>query len=213
VLNNYRSTGKSLGEVRKVLDAFSVVRTPETTSLDPHPISRANWDTLYKSQAEQPEGKAMLLVALNLCMYPIDLARLQWSELDLDRGTYSANRGKTRVAKVACLWPEATKALQALARSAEDNHVFHKANGQPHTDTTIRKWFYDLRDDLKLDKAVQLADLRDGAFTEAVQGQGVQFNHAQILAGHRSGMADHYVRRNPKMVAEACEAVRKAYLA
>jgi hypothetical protein len=58
---------------------------------------------------------------------------------------------------------------------------------------------------------VQFADIRDGSFTEAVAGEGVDFRHAQVLAGHRSGIADAYVRRNPKMVAKTCAAVEQAY--
>ena len=59
VLNNYRTTGKALDEIRKALDSFAVIRTPDTTSLDPHPISRKEWDTLYTSQADSPEGKTI----------------------------------------------------------------------------------------------------------------------------------------------------------
>jgi integrase len=170
---------------------------------------------LYTAVKDQPEAKAMLLVALNFCFYPIDLARLQWSEIDMDRGTFSAKRGKTKVARVAVIWPETLEVLKQLKRSEADDCAFHTVTGRPHNDNTTRKWFYDLRDGLKdMPKTVQMADLRDGAYTEAVQGEGVEFVHAQILAGHRApGMSDMYVRRNPKMVAKACDAVRRAYLA
>lgn len=213
VLNYYRTTGKHLEDVRKALDCFAVLQTPECTNVDPHPISRANWDTLYTAVKDQHEAKAMLLVCLNFAFYPIDLARLQWSEMDMERGTFSAKRGKTKVARVAVIWPETLEALKQLKRSEEDDYVFHTVTGRPHNDNTIRKWFYDLRDTLKMPTTVQMADIRDGAYTEAVQGEGVEFVHAQILAGHRAaGMADMYVRRNPRMVAKACEAVRQAYI-
>jgi len=33
----------------------------------------------------------------------------------------------------------------------------------------------------------------------------------RLLGGHRSGIQDHYVQRNPKMVAPACDAVYAHY--
>lgn len=61
--------------------------------------------------------------------------------------------------------------MKGVSRSADDAYVFHKENGQPHTDTTIRKWFYDLREAAGVAKEVQFADIRDGSFTEAVAGR------------------------------------------
>lgn len=52
--------------------------------------------------------------------------------------------------------------------------------------------------------------LRDGAYTAACEA-GVDINVTRILAGHSSGMADHYVQRRPAIVRPACEAVEKHY--
>lgn len=35
--------------------------------------------------------------------------------------------------------------------------------------------------------------------------------HVKLLAGHPVGMADHYVKRNPKMVATCCAAIEQHY--
>jgi integrase len=209
ILNHFRTTGRAIDDVRHALDCCAVLKAPETTSLDPHPISPEDFRTLL-TKAEGEEG-AMLLVALNAAFYAVDIARLKWSDLDLERGVYHARRGKTKVARAAVLWKQTITSLQALQRSDDDEYVFHKANGQPHTDTTIRKLFWALRERAGVAKAVQLADLRDGAFTAAASGEGVEFRHAQVLAGHRSGISDAYVRRSPMMVAKACEAVGRAY--
>ena len=56
-----------------------------------------------------------------------------------------------------------------------------------------------------------MSDIRDGAYTAAVQKKGVQFEHARILAGHRTGMSDHYIKRDPEMVADACRAIEERY--
>jgi hypothetical protein len=126
---------------------------------------------------------------------------------------YHAKRGKTKVARCGVLWQRTIDALKQLPKGEYDDCVFHKADGRQHTDTTVRKWFFDLRIAAKVDEDVQFADIRDGSYTEAVQGKGVEFQHARVLAGHRSGIADAYVLRNPRMVTEACAAVEMAYFA
>lgn len=209
VLNHFRTTGRAIDDVRHALDCCAVLKAPETTSLDPHPIGRDDFASLLT--AAEGDEKTMLLVGLNLCFYPIDIARLKWADIDLARGVYHAKRGKTKVARCGVLWPRTIEALKKLPRSDTDDYVFHKDNGHPHTDTTVRKWFWDLRERAKVAKEVQFADIRDGSFTEAVAGEGVEFQHAQVLAGHRSGIADNYVLRNPRMVAKACAAVEQAY--
>jgi integrase len=209
VLNHFRSTGRALPDVRHALDCCAVLKAPEATSLDPHPIAREDFHALLEKA--EGEGKAMLLIGLNACFYPVDLARLKWADIDLGRGVYHAKRGKTRVARCAVLWSRTVEAMKTLEKSEDDDFVFHKVNGQPHTDTTIRKWFWDIRKAAGVAKEVQFADIRDGAFTEAVAGDGVEFQHAQVLAGHRSGISDAYVRRAPRMVAKACGAVEAAY--
>lgn len=211
VLNHFRTTGVGVDDVRHALDCCAVLKAPDSTSLDPHPIARADFAALLEKA--EGEGKAMLLVALNLCFYPVDVARLRWADIDLERDTYHAKRGKTKVARAGVLWVRTVEALRTVDRVDDCDHVFHKSNAQPHTDTTVRKWFWRLREAAKVEKAVQFADIRDGAFTEAAAGDGVEFQHARVLAGHRSGIADAYVRRNPKMVAKACEAVERAYFA
>lgn len=36
---------------------------------------------------------------------------------------------------------------------------------------------------------------------------------AKLLAGHKVGMPDHYVRRNPKMVENCCRAIERHFFA
>jgi hypothetical protein len=56
------------------------------------------------------------------------------------------------------------------------------------------------------------SQLRDGAFSAAVEAN-VSEVLCNILVGHSNGMADHYVRANPRMVAPACAAVAAHYMA
>ena len=57
---------------------------------------------------------------------------------------------------------------------------------------------------------VKVSDIRDGAYTAAIEG-GADATHAMLLAGHATGMRDAYVRRNPRMVADACAAIERSY--
>jgi integrase len=52
--------------------------------------------------------------------------------------------------------------------------------------------------------------LRDGAATAAASAN-VNEKLCALLLGHRSGISDHYVKRNPQMVAPACQAVYNRY--
>ena len=51
---------------------------------------------------------------------------------------------------------------------------------------------------------------RDGAFTAGVQGCANPV-HADVFAGHRTGMRDHYVERKPQIVAQVCQVVGQSH--
>jgi hypothetical protein len=52
--------------------------------------------------------------------------------------------------------------------------------------------------------------VRDSSYTAAVEA-GIDLNVCKLLAGHSTGISDHYVKRRPQMVAAACDAIAKAY--
>ena len=62
----------------------------------------------------------------------------------------------------------------------------------------------------KTGTTVTAAPIRDGAATAATAANCNE-KLMNLLVGHRCGMADHYVKRNPAMVARATEAVYKYY--
>ena len=68
-----------------------------------------------------------------------------------------------------------------------------------------------LRDKVGIVDNVKISGIRDGAYTAAV-GSGADITLAKLLGGHATGMPDYYVRRNPKMVADVCEAIETYYL-
>ena len=83
--------------------------------------------------------------------------------------------------------------------------------GTPYTAEGLRTSFRLLRGRAGVDRGIELAQVRDGAYSAAIEG-GASETIAKILAGHKiSGMSDAYIKRNPKMVAEACEAIEQHY--
>lgn len=207
ILHHARKRGMCPDDVRRALDACAILVPPRPKAVDPHPIDRDDFHKLLGSADDQ--GTAMLLLSLNACLYGSEMGAVEWQHLDLDRGVMIAERGKTGVSRVACLWPRTVEALRKLPRRIAS--PFITAQGTPYNSNTANKWFRSLREAAKLCDDVKFADVRDGAYTAAAEAKGVQFEHARILAGHRTGMSDHYVRRRPTIVAEACAAIERAY--
>ena len=110
--------------------------------------------------------KALLLVALNCCLYGGEAAALLWDDFDLTAGTLAGARGKTGILRVSVLWPETVQALRRLP--ATSPAVFVTATGSQADYLSIQRQFLSLREAAKRPK-VQLAQIRDGAYTAAVQ--------------------------------------------
>jgi hypothetical protein len=59
-------------------------------------------------------------------------------------------------------------------------------------------------------ETVQFSQVRDSAYSAAAEA-GIDLNVCRVLAGHATGIPDNYIKRRPKMVESACEAIRQAY--
>jgi integrase len=181
-----------------------------TVKLDPRPISVADFHNLL-AQAEGDDDRALLLVMLNCALYTQEAVRLEWEDFDLDAGTFATRRAKTgKVPRVATLWPATVTALRGIRRRGP--HVFYSALGLPLKVSGAEKRFRKMRSAATLPATVTASMLRDGAYTAACNAPGVDERFVRALAGHKSGMPDHYVLRHPAIVRPACEAVREHYL-
>jgi integrase len=194
-------------ECERVLSEIRKVELPNCSAPDPRPISREDFEALLEVADER--WKAMLLTALNLCYYGCDLRTLPRSAIR-DNGTVIFERAKTKTARVGVLWQRTRDALAAYeeAEPHESDFVFISDAGAPYSDQGLRHGFQRLR--VRADVKAELAHIRDGAYTAAIEG-GADVLHAQILAGHKTGVKDNYIRRNPKMVADACQAIERHY--
>lgn len=208
VLGHALRRGIDAPAVRQALDALAVLQPPRgaATTTDPHPMAPADFHKLLA--AAKPLEQAALLTMLNLCMYHSEALALRWTDLGLEAGTFSARRGKTSIARIGVLWPATISALKALPRRGD--YIFVSPHGRPYHPDSFRKLFEDLRIRAGVAKSVKCADIRDGAYTTAVES-GAEIAVCRALAGHSCGMADHYVMRRPQMVAPACAAIAKAY--
>jgi integrase len=197
-------------EIRGALDRCKLLWTPEALpALQPKPIGKSDFHKLL--DAASTEWKAWLLLGLNCAMYLEELCALEWSAIDLDRGTLAMLRQKTRrqrIPRAAVLWPETIEALKQLDRKPK--YVFTAPSGTRYASSRSRcNAFVDLRTRANVNDDVTFAQLRDGAFTAACNGADERL--AKVLAGHAAGMQDSYVLRSPEIVRPACDAVYRAY--
>lgn len=215
-------------QIRRALDEMAVLVAPENSkTLDPKPISKEYFAMLLNAAVAEQDAIAegQLLVMLNLCMYPMEAAKLKWAEIDLNAKTVVAERSKTKVVRIGVLWDRTIKALEKLPHKGE--YVFVSNRGTHFKPSGIKDRFVKLKGaavkEYAKDKTetevrameanlaqVKMNHIRDGAYTAAIQG-GASPETARLLAGHRTGIADHYVKRNASMVKGACEAVERHY--
>jgi integrase len=195
-------------EVRSALDRCAVLVAPKRKQeYSPTPISRDHFAKLI--DVADDLQRAALLLSMNACLYVSEVLAVDWDELDLNAGTFVTRRGKTSVIRAAVLWPRTVKALKAL--KVTPGAVFKSARGDRYHPNSFRKVFGKLRTAAKVPALIEYNHIRDGAYTAAC-ASGAEFSLCQIVAGHRlPGESDHYVARNPKMVAPVCEAIERAY--
>jgi integrase len=205
IINFPPKRGKWAEDAKRAAALCAVLVPPEKSATDPRPISRDEFQSLYA--AANTPMKGVLLLALNCCMYGGEVASLSWSDMDLERSVLSTERNKTKVVRVAVLWPETVALLKLLPRTGPT--VFLNSAGTAADYLHVYREFKAVRATAKL-PAVQFSQIRDGAYTEAVEA-GVELNLCKLLAGQATGISDHYVKRRPRMVAIACDAIYKAY--
>ena len=203
--------GKSIEHCRKALDVLAMLEVKDAHRLDPTPISPADFWAIHAEAVKAGDGcfAALMLMALNGALYGGEVAAIRWNEINLETGGFVSRRSKTGVSRIAMLWPETVKAIKPLPR--ERDEVFC-TKVRSYTVFSVGDKFEKYRDAANVDKSVTFSWIRDAAYTTALQS--TSFDKAELLAGHRlPGTADAYLRRNPQLVAPACEAIRTAFYA
>lgn len=203
VINFARKRGLHPDDCRHALDCCAVLTPPKGKATNPAPISR---DDLHKLLSKADDRtKAAILLSMNLCLAPKEIVAVEWDELDLTAKTFVSSRNKTGVTRVGILWDETIQALQKFPRKPH-MPVFISARGTERLE--LRDDWQELRDAAGV--KVELASLKDGAYTAAVEAE-TPLDTVKVLAGHATGISDHYLRRRPNMVEDACAAIYKHY--
>lgn len=201
--------GKASEDCRKALDICAMLEVKEHTTLAPKPITPEQFWKIHSEVTKSGDTTfaAIMLTALNACMYPGEIACLKWDEVNLKAGELVTRRPKTGVSRVCMLWPEVTTALKKLPKQGDA--IFH-TKVRSYTVFSVGDKFEKYRDAAGVSDEVTFSAIRDAAFTSSCRSSSL--DKARVLAGHRlPGATDHYVQRNPGFVKEACEAIRKQF--
>jgi integrase len=202
-----KSRAIAVDAIDQALRYMSLLQADKTTvNLNPMPVEVGDFQKLLAEA--KGDDRAMILLMLNAALYIRETVRLKRS--DFRDGCLVARREKKgKVLRVAPLWKETLEALEAIPKKVDDDHIFFNYAGQPlhRSGATVR--FRKLAK--RAGVTVLPSQLRDGAFTAAVEAN-VNEQLCNILVGHRApGMRDNYVLRSPRMVAPATDAVYRKY--
>ncbi len=210
VLRYALKRGRDLDSVRRVLDLTEIFETKRRNGVDPRPIGPQHFGKLIA--VADVKWTAAYLLALNACLYPKELADVRKSEIDLRKKTFIARRGKTGVIRCAVLWDRTVMAIRAylLDEAHNSEYLLVSANGTGYSENHIGRNHRRRRAEAGLPDHVTFDSIRDGAYTAIIEA-GFDLQTAKLVAGHGTGMSDAYVRRGPRMVAQACEAIEVAY--
>lgn len=201
--------GRSIDHCRKALDVLAMLEVKNAHPLDPTPISPADFWAIYAQakKAGDDAFAAMLQTALNGALYSGEVAAVRWDEIDFATGGFVSRRSKTGVSRIAMLWPSTLAALKPLPHDRDE--VFC-TKIRSYTVHSVGDKFETYRDDAGVDKAITFSWIRDAAYSIAMQAG--DFAKAEMLSGHRlPGTSDNYLRRNPQLVAVACQAIAKTF--
>lgn len=206
VINYARKRGKGIDDCRRALDVLAMLDVPEADPLDPKPIAPAEFWGIYRAAKKAGDDTfiALMLFAINTASYASEVGAVRWDDLDLKRGEYVARRNKTKVPRVATLWPQTVAALKKLP---QDRPTVFNTSRQAYTRMSIFVKWDAYRTTAK--GSATFGMIRDASFTLACRQSADQ---GRLLAGHRlAGAADNYVLRQPQAVREACDLIAKEF--
>ncbi len=183
---------------------------PDLKQLDPDPISVEDFAALLEA-GKGTKWETILTVMMNGCFYPADVRRLPIEAIK-PNGSLIFAREKKNTVRVAVLWKRTQELLKAHIGDRKTGPVFRSTHGVAYSSYGLWEAFGVLRDKAKLPDTVKMNQIRDGAYTAAASGDDVTEKAMKILAGHKiGGDTDAYIKRNPKMVKTACEAIEAHY--
>lgn len=131
---------------------------------------------------------------------------------NLSAGTITFVRAKENTPRIAILWQRTIDAwTPILDGRSHRQFVFESYRKGAWSRGGFANAFAALRDKAGLND-LDFAQIRDGAYTAAVNDTRVTEKEAKLLAGHKlAGESDKYAMRKPHGVAQACAAIERHY--
>ena len=206
VVTNAIKRAVCVDDLGKIL-VYLKLMVPEKVakSADPKPIEPEDWKALEATATG--EDRAMIFLMLNCALYLKETVRL--INDDFKKNCLLTKRLKTgQCIRAATLWPETIEAMKVLPQGPKDI-LFLSYQKVPIKICGAQRRFAALAKAAGVPH-VTASMLRDGAATAAIENN-VHTNLSNLHLGHSCGMSDHYVKRNPKMVQPATDAVRRCY--
>jgi|GEM_PF-2877166 len=208
-----------LSEVdRLALANRTVLRNPPKPKPTPIMISPAEFKQLLRvSDAWQ---KALLLIALNGAFQTIDICRLTWKMVDFEESTLRFNRSKSSsladgdISRITVLWERTLNAISELPKDGP--FIFH-LKGKQIAGDTVRRRFEKAHEKSGIKKKREKTNkpkllfkhIRKSAISAASNNPTVPDRHIDLLAGHSTGIKEHYVVA--EQVRQAVDAIEQAY--
>lgn len=178
-------------------------KAPPNESINAILITKEELQKLLKGA--NPTMKAMILLCLNGAFSLGEVLFLRWDEIK-DGCIVTRRRKKGRIIRACVLWEETKAALELLPKKA--THIFSYAGAKLHRNTA-GKWFLNLTEAVKLTH-ITGSHFRDSAQTVSTQAN-VDLRLVDIMAGHKVGITDKYIARNPLIVKAATDSVYNYY--
>lgn len=205
-----------------ILAMLSILETrAEKDAGGAQPISPDEFHAI--AGADDAQWKAIVYLAMNCALGNTDIANLERSDLDLEKGMLHLDRSKTEERtqrpRHTPLWPETLEVLRAhLAKNRSRRLVFTTVRGvswvrysNTEKNDELSKKFRKITKSLKLRRrGLSFYSLRHTAAEWAADTPGVGKTGVKLLLGHaEQEMWGKYVTKTPKRLQTAVDAVRR----
>ena len=200
--------GISREDFTKILALLRLMKLKRTRRIvKPNPISKEVFRKLL--DAAVGVDRAMLLLMANTATYLEEVSRIHWADICGD--VYTDQREKQgQCIRIAVLWPETLEALNDIPRRDGVEALFLGNHGGQITVSGAGKRFRKIREAAGLGAETTAAQIRDAAMQAMAEAQ-TNNDLSKLVMGHSCGISDHYALRKPKIVAGACEAIRRYF--
>ncbi len=179
-------------------------------------ISKEDFHKLFKS-TDNVKHKLIILLGLNCAMKSTDICDIKLTDISFERNTLIKHRHKTSIVRAAVLWDITMDYInQYLAgKNFQSDYLITTDIGSNSSDAfkphSINEFFTELRCKAQVDESVKFEQLRDSVKTVAVTEKPELLQATDIIMGHKGGIGNQYLQRQPKMVREICQIVHDYY--